>query len=101
MDRSSEPAWWSTAACSARRCSSNAAPAVSSSSVAASRSAQLPMLGMRDRDVLADRADGRVEDVVLDVLVDLELGGEGAHQVASLRVLARGRLDRLEQPADQ
>src|SRR4051794_19366800 len=61
----------------------------------------LPMLGMRDRDVLADRADGRVEDVVLDVLVDLELGGEGTHQLAALRVLARGRLDRLEQPADQ
>ena len=59
------------------------------------------MLGMGNGDILADRTDRRIEDVVLDMLVDLEFGSEGAHQVATLRVMERGRLDRLEQPPNQ
>lgn len=59
------------------------------------------MLGMGNGDILADRTDRRIENVVLDMLVNLEFGSEGAHQVATLRVMERGRLDRLEQPPNQ
>jgi hypothetical protein len=52
-------------------------------------------------DILADRTDRRIENVVLNMLVNLEFGSEGAHQVATLRVIERSSLDRLEQPPNQ
>jgi hypothetical protein len=59
------------------------------------------VLGVRHGDVFADRAHRRIEEMVLHLLVDLELRGEGAQQVAARRVLPRRRLDPLEQAAQE
>ncbi len=70
---------------------------------AASRPAcrRLLVLSMGHRHVLADRAHGGIEDLVLDVLVDLEVAGEEAHHVAALRVVGRHRIDPLEEAQHQ
>jgi hypothetical protein len=53
----------------------------------------LLVLGMGDRHVLADRADAGVEDRILDLLVDLELGGERLNHVAPVVIVARNCFD--------
>src|SRR4051794_18143501 len=62
---------------------------------------QLPVLRVGNSHVFTYWIHSRIEDVVLDVLVDLQLGGEGAHQVPAPRVMGWCCFDCLEQPPDQ
>jgi hypothetical protein len=59
------------------------------------------VFGMRHEHVLADGSHRRIEDLVLDMLMDLELVGEKAQDVAPLRILALHPPDLLEEPAKE
>src|SRR4051812_12628046 len=59
------------------------------------------VLRVGNSHVLTNVIHSRIEDVVLDVFVNLQFEGEGAHQVPAPRVMGRCCFDCLEQPADQ